>query len=306
MSSRLQNILSNNNSFNLMIVDKSNSNQELDFQKGNLKFAVVGHVEWINFLKVDQLPKSGNISHAQKSYEQPAGGGSLIANTLLGLTNQEVHFFTSLGNDDYGNQCFELLSKKGIRMHVAWRNQPTRSGFSLIDNLGERAITVIGERLAPIIKDSLDWDILEKMDGVFITAADSEIFKKARKASTLCTTPRAGISVINKSNILLDSIIGSNLDPGEVFSLSELTIQPKYTIKTEGKDGGIVFPGGRYQAFKNKNPNLDSYGCGDSFAAGILYGLSSKWTIDKSLILAKILGRNASEYFGPYSNEDMI
>ena len=47
-----------------------------------------------------------------------------------------------------------------------------------------------------------------------------------------------------------------------------------------------------------------SYGCGDSFAAGILYGMASKWDIDKSLNLAKVMGRNASEFFGPYSNCD--
>ena len=47
-----------------------------------------------------------------------------------------------------------------------------------------------------------------------------------------------------------------------------------------------------------------SYGCGDSFAAGILYGMASKWDIDKSLNLAKVMGRDASEFFGPYANSD--
>ena len=40
----------------------------------------------------------------------------------------------------------------GIKLHVAWRDKPTRRGFSLIDSQGERAITVIGERLAPTHK----------------------------------------------------------------------------------------------------------------------------------------------------------
>ena len=108
----------------------------------------------------------------------------------------------------------------GIKLHVAWRDKPTRRGFSLIDSQGERAITVIGERLAPTHKDNLEWNILTKMDGIFITASDSEIFKMARSASKLCTTPRVGLNTINKSNVLLDGLIGSNLDSGEVFSLS--------------------------------------------------------------------------------------
>ena len=283
-----------------MILKKQSSIKDYKFKKGNLNFAVVGHVEWMNFLKVDQLPKPGVISHSEKSIEYPAGGGSVIAKTLSELTNNQVHFFTSLGNDYYGEQSFKILSNYGIRLHVAWRDKPTRKGFSLIDSNGERSITVIGERLAPTYKDKLDWNLFEKMDGIFITASDSEIFKKARIADSLCTTPRVGINIINKSNVFLDGLIGSNLDPGEVFSLSDISIKPKLIIKTEGENGGILYPGGRYEALINAKQKIDSYGCGDAFAAGILYGLSSKWSIDKILSLAKLLGRDASECFGPY------
>ena len=283
-----------------MVVKKNNKFENEKFKKGNLNFAVVGHVEWINFLKVDQFPSPGTISHSKVSLEYPAGGGSIIAKKLSDLTLNQIHFFTSLGKDDYGDKCFKILSNMGIKLHVGWRDKPTRRGFSMIDSQGERAITVIGERLAPEHKDNLDWKILKKMDGIFITAADSEIFKMARSASILCATPRVGLNIINKSNVILDGLIGSNLDPGEVFSFSELSLMPKYIIKTEGERGGIIFPGGRYYALKNKKLKVDSYGCGDSFAAGILYGMASKWNIDKSLKLAKVLGREASEFFGPY------
>ena len=189
-----------------MVVEKNNKVEDYKFKKGNLNFAVIGHVEWINFLKVDQLPKPGVISHSEKSLEYPAGGGSIIAKILSDLTLNQIHFFTSLGNDDYGDKCFKILSNMGIKLHVAWRDKPTRRGFSLIDSQGERAITVIGERLAPTHKDNLEWNILKKMDGIFITASDSEIFKMARSASILCTTPRVGLNTINNSNVLLVSV----------------------------------------------------------------------------------------------------
>ncbi len=287
-----------------MTVEKNNKFEDNNFKKGNLNFAVIGHVEWINFLKVDQLPNPGVISHSRKSLEYPAGGGSIIAKILSELNLNQIHFFTALGNDDYGDKCLKILSSMGIKLHVAWRDKPTRKGFSLIDSQGERAITVIGERLAPNCGDNLDWSILKKMDGIFITASDSEIFKMARSASILCTTPRVGLDTINKSDVFLDGLIGSNLDPGETFSFSELSHKPKYTIKTEGENGGIIFPGGRYKAFKNKKLKIDSYGCGDSFAAGIIYGMASKWNIEKTLNLARVLGRDASEFFGPYSEND--
>ena len=283
-----------------MSVKQNNKFDESKFKKSNLNFAVVGHIEWVTFLKVDHLPKPGIISHSKNSIDYPAGGGAVIAKTLADLTNKKVHFFTSLGNDYYGEQCFNILSNMGLKLHVAWRDKPTRRGFSLTDSDGERSITVIGERLAPTFKDKLDWKIFEKMDGIFITASDSNIIKSARTAKSLCTTPRVGINIIKKSQVCFDGLIGSNLDPGEAFSLSEISIKPRYIIKTEGNNGGIVFPGGRYKALKNINPVVDSYGCGDSFAAGILFGLASEWNIDKCLNLAKVLGRDSSEHFGPY------
>ena len=276
------------------------------FEKGNLKFAVIGHIEWINFLKVDLLPKPGFISHAYESIEFPAGGGTLIAKTLKELTNNEVYFFTSLGKDFYGEESFKKLSKMGLNLEVAWRKNSTRKGFSLTDNKGERAITVVGDRLQPRFNDNLNWNLLNDVDGIFITAGDKEIIKKARSAKIICASPRIGLEVINESKVLLDCLIGSNLDPGESYELKELNIKPKLVIKTEGKDGGIIFPGGRYSAEKNMNPIIDSYGCGDSFAAGILYGLTSQWHIENTIKLGKVLGRNCSEHFGPYPSMEKI
>ena len=257
-----------------MVENKNNLFSKNKYIKGNLKFAVIGHIEWINFLKVDLLPEPGIITHAKTSLELPAGGGALIAKTLYELSNNEIHFFTSLGKDYYGEKSFDFFKKIGINLHVAWRSEPTRKGFSLIDKKGERSITIIGKRLAPSFNDDLDWEILRDMDGIFITAGDNNLFKKAREANILCTTPRVGIDLINQSKVNLDALIGSNLDPDESFLLSDLNEKHKYVIKTEGEKGGIYIPGGRFNAINNNYPKIDSYGCGDSFAAGILYGLA--------------------------------
>ena len=44
-----------------------------------LKLAVIGHVEWVTFLKVDQLPISGQISHSKECFEDAAGGAAVSA-----------------------------------------------------------------------------------------------------------------------------------------------------------------------------------------------------------------------------------
>jgi len=285
-----------------MKMEQKNFENSTKYRKGNLKFAVIGHVEWINFLEVDNLPKAGLICHSKRSLEMPAGGGGVIAKTLRDITNGDVHFFTSLGNDLYGIQTKKIFEKMGIDLHIAWRNTPTRKGFSVVDKSGERSITIVGDRLAPSAEDNLSWNLLKEMDGIFITAADEDIFKISRSCPILCATPRVGIQTISNSQVFLDALIGSNLDPDEIFSLSDLSNIPRLIIKTEGKDGGILYPGGRFKAVQNDFPIIDSYGCGDSFAAGILFGLASKWNIEKTVKLGTVLGGNCIGNFGPYAN----
>ena len=265
-----------------------------------LKLAVVGHVEWVTFLNVDKIPKAGIIAHSLHSLEEPAGGGALAAIQMRNLTKSTVHFFTALGKDDTGKRSYERLKDLGLELHVAWRDKPTRKGISLVDASGERAITVIGERLEPSSKDLLPWDVLSSFDGIFITAADSQSIKYCRRAKVLTATPRLGVKNIKESNVEFDVLIGSKLDPDEQIDLNQLSIKPKTIIYTEGALGGEVFPGGRYNAVKLSEPLIDTYGCGDNFAAAVTTGLAAKWDINKAISMAAYCGAKCSSYFGPY------
>ena len=265
-----------------------------------LKLAVIGHVEWMRFLSVDKLPKPGIISHSKKCIEAPAGGGALTAVEMHNLTNEPVHFFTALGKDLNGQICQKQLEERGLILHIAWRDKPTREGISFVDSNGERAITVIGERLQPDSKDELPWGELHRFDGVFISATNSEIIRLARKAKLIAATPRVGIKAINQAKVQLDLLVGSRLDPGEKYEEKEINPLPKIRISTEGSSGGESWPGGRYKAIEMISPVIDTYGCGDKFAAGVTTGLAASWDIKKSIALGAQCGSKCASHFGPY------
>ena len=69
----------------------------------------MGHVEWINFLKVDKLPNPGVISHSRK-FLNIQQRRLYVAKILSELNLNQIHFFTALGNDDYGDKCLKILS----------------------------------------------------------------------------------------------------------------------------------------------------------------------------------------------------
>jgi hypothetical protein len=44
-----------------------------------VKVAVVGHVEWIEFARVERVPAPGEVAHALEGWEEPGGGGAVAA-----------------------------------------------------------------------------------------------------------------------------------------------------------------------------------------------------------------------------------
>ncbi len=261
---------------------------------------MVGHVEWVEFLAVDQLPRPGAIGHALRTLQEPAGGGAVVAVQMARLLQQPVQFFTAMGRDEVGQACVQRLEQLGLEVHVAWREAPTRRGLSLVDGEGDRAITVIGERLTPTLEDPLPWSALADCDGLFVTAADAPLLKACRAAAVLAATPRVRLPVLQEARVALDALIGSGLDPAERVDPAQLNPPPQTLIRTEGSSGGLSLPGGRYAPAALPGPMVESYGCGDSFAAGVVTGLAARWSLAQAIALGAQCGAACATRFGPY------
>ena len=265
-----------------------------------LRLAVVGHVEWVSFLRVDQLPAAGLIGHASDCLEEPAGGGAVAAVQLARLLGRPLPFFTALGRDAIGERSAERLTALGLELHVAWRQAPTRRGISFVDSHGDRSITVIGERLTPTAADPLPWAELADCHGVFVTAADPAALRACRAARVLTATPRLRLPVLNAAEVTLDALIGSGLDPGEAVPEGSLQQPPRLRIATEGAAGGRIEPGGRFAAPSLSSAVVDTYGCGDSFAAGVTAALAAGWSAEQAVSLGAHCGAACTSRFGPY------
>src|SRR5579872_7517167 len=133
------------------------------------RLAVVGHVEWVDFIPVTRIPREGEVLHAEgAAFSRAAGGGGVVAVVLAELGSEQVDFFCALGDDAHGRAAAEQLSERGVAVHVAWRReQPTRRAVTLLEGTGERTIVTVGERLEPWASDELDWDLLETCEGAY-------------------------------------------------------------------------------------------------------------------------------------------
>jgi ribokinase len=97
------------------------------------------------------------------------------------------------------------------------------------------------------------------------------------------------------------------MDPGEQHAEDALDPAPDLVVSTAGKEGGEWVgedrSTGRWQAAQLPGPPRDSYGAGDSFAAGLTYGLGADMTIEGALDVASRCGAYKLAGRAPYDGQ---
>jgi ribokinase len=270
-----------------------------------MRVAVVGHVEWIEFARVERVPKAGEIVHASETWDVAAGGGAVAAVQLARLAGDCV-FFTALGDDALGNAAKRELEALGVRVEAAWRTGPQRRGFVYLDAEGERTITVMGARSGPSASDPLPWSDLEGMDAVYLTAGDPDGVREARKAGRLVATVRA-IESLAPAQVVIDALVASAEDEGERYEPGDLDPPPVLIARTDGAAGGTLTRADgtniRWEAAPLPGPAVDAYGAGDSFAAGLTYALADGRSPDEAVAFGARCGAACMTGRGPYEGQ---
>ena len=267
-----------------------------------MRVAVVGHVEWVEFVYADHVPAAGEIVHASAGFEEPAGGGAVAAVQLARLAGS-AELFTALGEDELAERTRARLPELGVTIHAARRPGRTRRALTFVDARGERTITTIGPRLEPRGDDPLPWDHLDGADGVYVTAADEGALRAARRARVVVASPRAG-RVLAESGVGLDALIFSERDELESRVARALQPRPHLLVATRGPDGGRYETAdgrsGSWAAAAPPGPIADSYGSGDTFAGAVTYGLAAGQGTEAALRLGAEAGAACMTRRGPY------
>ena len=269
-----------------------------------MRTAVVGHVEWVEFARVQRVPEPGEIIRAESSFAEAAGGGGVAAVQLARLAG-ECTLYTALGDDNVGERARARLTGLGVRVEAAVRaGEPTRRAWTYVDGAGERTITVIGERLEATAADPLPWDDLAGVDAVYFTAGDAGALRAARAARALVATARV-MDVLEAAGVPLDAVVASSADASERYRPIEPA--PELVAVTGGAAGGTWTARegrtGTWAAAMVPGPVRDAYGCGDSFASGLTYGLGAGHDAGAALAIGAECGAACLAGDGPFGYE---
>ncbi|MFL5942668.1 MAG: PfkB family carbohydrate kinase [Gaiellaceae bacterium] len=265
-----------------------------------MRLAVVGHVEWVEFARVDHAPRPGEIVHAVETWEEPAGGGAVAAVQLANLAGSCL-LFTALADDELGRRAREQLEALGVTVHAGAAHGAQRRALTHVDENGERTITVLGDKLLPSGEDgSLPWEELSRCEAVYFVSGDVAALQAARRCDVLVATARE-LETLRRAGVPVDVLVGSGEDAAERFEPGELDPEPRIVVTTAGALGGWIRPGGPFRAAPIPGVVSDAYGCGDCFAAGLTYGLALREPVDEAVAIgarcgaAVLTGRGAYE-----------
>ncbi len=266
------------------------------------RVAVVGHVEWVQFARVPRVPLAGEVIHAHDAFEEPAGGGAVAAVQLARLAGGAM-FMTALGRDEHGEHSVRRLNELGVDVQAVRRSVGTRGAVTLVDEVDERTIVTLGPRLEPSGEDDeLPWEALGEMDAVYFTAGDLGALRVARAARVLVASPRSGEAL--GQGVELDALVLSGEDAIERGQAERAQDDARLVVFTEGPRGGAYRErsgrSGRWAPVAPPAEAVDSYGCGDSFAAGLTYGLGAGLDVPEALALAARCGAVCLTGHGPY------
>lgn len=267
-----------------------------------MQVAVVGHVEWVEFARVESVPRAGEIVHSIETWEEAAGGGAVAVVQLAKLAGTAT-LFTALGGDELGRRARVQLTEQRVTVRAMADAEPQRRAFCHVDEAGERTITVLGEKLRPSGGDSrLPWHELRNMDAVYFVSGDEDALRAAREARVLVATARE-LRTLQSAAVQLDALVGSGEDEGELFRPGDLEPPPAVVVTTSGGLGGWAQPGGPFRPAPVPGPVVDAYGCGDAFAAGLTFALGRGDAVEYALGFAARCGAEVLAGRGPYSSQ---
>ena len=218
-------------------------------------------------------PHAGEVVHAEDPFAEPAGGGAVAAVQLARLAGAAT-LVTRLGDDDIGARSRTRLAELGVDVRASVVQSATRSAVTLVDDAA-RAHDHDVRRSA--------WNraaarrragrASSRSTALYFTAGDEAELRLARSRSrALVASPRARKALGPRRRARRAGAERRGRDRAATPP-SRRSRMPSWWCGREGERGGHYRrrdgETGRWDAVRPPGAPVDSYGCGDSFAAGL-------------------------------------
>ena len=272
-----------------------------------MRTAVVGHLEWIEFGHVERVPAAGDIAHATDPWEEPGGGrrgrgrAARAARGRLHLLHgarATTNAAPGRGASSRGSACASRPPPATSRRVV---------GVVFVDANGERTITPSVDASNPRPPttsrgtSSRTWT-----PSTSPRATRAPCVTRARARTLVATSrdrrpARRGRRAPGRGR-------GQRRGPGRGVRprVAHRSTRPGRSDRRRGRAAEYETDDGRsgtYEAVAPPGPVVDTYGAGDSFAAGLTFALGRGLELEEAMSLAARCGAWCVAGRGPYGNQ---
>ena len=271
-----------------------------------MRVAVVGHVEWIEFARVERVPLAGEIVHALEAWEEPGGGGAVAAVQLAKLAGERPVSDRARRRRGRAPRQGRARAPRRARGGRLAARAPA-AGVRLCglrgradDHRDRRAARPEGVRPAALAR--------ARADG-------RGLLHGRRRGRRACRAlgPHACRDRARNRGPGRGAAFGwtrscrAPRTAGERYAPGDLDPPPLLVARTAGPAGGAFETAdgrsGRWPPAPAPAPLADAYGAGDCFAAGLTFGLGEGRSIDDALELGSRCGAACMTGRGPYAGQ---
>ena len=263
-----------------------------------------------------KIPIKGQTILGEKHIVGPGGKGSNQAIAAARL-NGDISFITKMGKDSHSEMAFDLYKEAGVKTHSIIQDEKLFTGVAgiMIDENGNNAINIVSGAAEHLINRDIDNHIETiKNSEIFLTQMETPdettiyALKKAKENECTTILNPAPARKINEENFKLIDFFTPNETEAEFYLNKK--IKTESDIKNAGQEllkkgvknviitlgeKGVYFANNEQNffldAFKLKDPVIDTTGAGDAFNGALTVSLASNLDIKEALIFAnKIAG----------------
>jgi hypothetical protein len=265
------------------------------------------------------------LDQAQEKLQTAAGGSA--ANTVYGISQLggKAGLCGKVAHDSFGTLYIRHMHDSGVLFNEKRVNGMTGSCIVLISDDAQRTMLTCLGVSSEIAPDYIDVQQLQRSDYMYL---EGYLFDSAMATETMLhaiTLARtSGVKVaftasdafcIERHRDIFSKILNGDVDllfanaqeacaltgaPDAGSALRALTAMCPGVAITDGERGSLVHLGG---ATVRVAPHIvkavDTTGAGDSYAAGLLYGLTNGFSLERSGRIASLFAARVVSHMGP-------
>jgi sugar/nucleoside kinase (ribokinase family) len=279
------------------------------------------------YVLVDSSPVKGGDALISESFVR-VGGCAINVGSALHNLGMRPHIVSTVGDNAWGRQIRDYLRKRQFSERAIRFAEGRDSGYciSIVDKDGERTFLTYKGCEAEFHSGMIPGDLCEQASLVYVTGYyllapeyAGEIVRQLTKLKEagaflvfdpgpLAASIREDIllAVLRIADLLLPNesewdILGRKLNWKREDDSHVRELGIRHVVLKKGSRGVEVRTGRDcYTVPPFQVDSVDTTGAGDSFAGGLLYGLSAGYDLRQSVVIASACGAIATTFLGPH------